>query len=60
MVQFTYPGGRFRASATTLKFLLEWAYNIQPSQHPAGPAWIEDGPLRHHREGPGQRHGRRR
>jgi uncharacterized protein (TIGR03435 family) len=41
MVQFTYPGGRFRASATTLKFLMEWAYNLQPSQHSGGPSWIE-------------------
>ena len=41
MVQFTYPGGRFRASATTVKFLLEWAYGIQASQHAGGPAWIE-------------------
>lgn len=41
MVQFTYPGGRFRASATTLKFLLEWAYDIQPAQHSGGPSWIE-------------------
>jgi len=40
MVQFTYPGGRFRAEATTLKFLLEWAYDIQPSQHSDGPSWI--------------------
>jgi uncharacterized protein (TIGR03435 family) len=41
MVRFTSPGGRFRASATTLKFLLEWAYDIQPSQHSGGPSWIE-------------------
>ena len=41
MVQFTAPGGRFRASATTLKFLLEWAYGIQPSQHSGGPSWID-------------------
>ena len=41
MVQFTYPGGRFRASATTVKFLLEWAYGIQPSQHAGGPPWLE-------------------
>ena len=41
MVQFTYPGGRFRASATTLKYLLEWAYDIQPSQHSGGPSWID-------------------
>jgi uncharacterized protein (TIGR03435 family) len=41
MVQFTYPGGKFRASATTVKYLLEWAYGIQPSQHSGGPSWID-------------------
>lgn len=41
MVQFTLPGGRFRAGATTLKFLIEWAYDIQPSQHSAGPSWMD-------------------
>jgi len=41
MVQFTLPGGRFRANATDLKFLVEWAYGIQPSQHSGGPSWIE-------------------
>jgi uncharacterized protein (TIGR03435 family) len=41
MAEFTSPGGRFRASATTLKFLLEWAYGIQPSQHSGGPSWID-------------------
>jgi uncharacterized protein (TIGR03435 family) len=40
MVQFTYPGGRFKADATTLQFLLEWAYGIQPSQHSDGPPWM--------------------
>jgi len=40
MAEFTSPGGRFRASATSLKFLLEWAYGIQPSQHSDGPSWI--------------------
>jgi uncharacterized protein (TIGR03435 family) len=40
MAEFTSPGGRFRASATTLKFLVEWAYGIQPSQHSGGPSWI--------------------
>ena len=40
MVQFTYPGGRFRASATTLTFLVEWAYDIQPFQHSNGPSWL--------------------
>jgi len=41
MVQFTAPGGRFNAKATTLKFLLEWAYGILPSQHSGGASWIE-------------------
>ncbi len=41
MVQFTAPGGRFRANATTLKFLMEWAYDIQPSQHSGGPSWMD-------------------
>jgi uncharacterized protein (TIGR03435 family) len=41
MVQFTHPGGNFRASATTIKFLLEWAYNLQPSQHSGGPSWMD-------------------
>lgn len=41
MVQFIYPGGRFNASATTLKYLLEWAYTIQPQQHSGGPSWLE-------------------
>ena len=40
IADFTSPGGRFRASATTVKFLLEWAYGIQPSQHSGGPSWI--------------------
>src|ERR1700685_3548945 len=42
LVQFTYPGGRFNAKATSLKFLLEWAYGILPSQHSGGPSWMED------------------
>ncbi len=40
MAQFTLPGGRFRANATTVTFLLEWAYGIQPSQHSDGPSWM--------------------
>jgi len=40
MVQFTQPGGRFVAKATTLKFLIEWAYGILPAQHSEGPAWM--------------------
>ena len=42
MVRFTYPGGRFDARATSLKFLLEWAYGILPSQHSDGPSWMEN------------------
>ena len=42
MVQFTSPGGRYRASATSLTFQLEWAYGIQPSQHSGGPAWMDN------------------
>jgi uncharacterized protein (TIGR03435 family) len=42
MVQFIYPGGRFEAKATTLKFLIEWAYNILPAQHGPTPAWMEE------------------
>lgn len=41
MVQFTFPGGRLEARATTVKFLMEWAYGILPSQHSAGPSWME-------------------
>ncbi len=40
MVQFTSPGGRFNAKATSLKFLMEWAYGILPAQHSDGPAWM--------------------
>lgn len=40
MVQFTYPGGRFTARTTTVKFLLEWAYDILPAQHSSGPGWM--------------------
>jgi uncharacterized protein (TIGR03435 family) len=40
MVQFIYPGGRFKAEAVSLQYLLEWAYGIQPSQHSDGPAWF--------------------
>ena len=42
MVQFTSPGGRFNAKATSLKFLLEWAYGIIPAQHSEGPSWMGD------------------
>ncbi len=40
MFQFTYPGGRLDAKATTVKFLFEWAYGILPAQHSSGPAWF--------------------
>jgi len=41
IAQFTFPGGRFQADCTTVKFLLEWSYGIQPSQHSGGPSWID-------------------
>ena len=42
LVQFTAPGGRLNAKATSFKFLLEWAYRILPSQHSEGPSWMEN------------------
>jgi uncharacterized protein (TIGR03435 family) len=42
MVQFVYPGGRFTAKATTVKFLIEWAYGILPAQHSGGPSWMDN------------------
>lgn len=42
MFRFTFPGGRLTARATTLTFLLEWAYGILPSQHSHGPGWTEN------------------
>jgi len=42
IAHFTSTGGRFNAKATTLKFLLEWAYGIVPAQHSAGPSWMGD------------------
>ena len=42
MVRYTYPGGRFEAKATTVEFLLEWAYDLLPSQHSSGPAWTQN------------------
>ncbi len=42
MFRFTYPGGRFEARATTVGFLLEWAYGLLPAQHSRGPAWMEN------------------
>src|SRR6185437_2466019 len=34
------PGGRFTARATTVVFLMEWAYGLQPWQHSDGPGWF--------------------
>jgi uncharacterized protein (TIGR03435 family) len=42
MVRFTFPGGRFEARATSVTFLLEWAYDILPSQHSGGPPWMDN------------------
>src|SRR3984885_1118838 len=41
MVQFTYPGGRFVAKGMDIKYLIEWAFSILPSQHAGGPAWLD-------------------
>jgi uncharacterized protein (TIGR03435 family) len=41
MVRFIYPGGNFTAKATSIKYLLEWAYGILPAQHSGGPSWLE-------------------
>jgi uncharacterized protein (TIGR03435 family) len=41
MVRFIYPGGRFEAKATSVKYLMEWAYGILPAQHSNGPSWME-------------------
>jgi uncharacterized protein (TIGR03435 family) len=41
MAHFTAPGGRFNARAATVKFLIEWAYDILPVQHSGGPSWME-------------------
>ena len=40
ITNFVSPGGRFRAHATTIEFLMEWAYGLQPSQHSKGPDWF--------------------
>jgi uncharacterized protein (TIGR03435 family) len=42
MVRYIYPGGRFDAKAVSVEFLLEWAYDLLPSQHSRGPAWMEN------------------
>jgi len=42
MVQFVYPGGNFTARATSIKYLMEWAYGILPAQHSDGPSWLGD------------------
>lgn len=40
ITNFVSPGGRFTARATTVVFLMEWAYGIQPWQHSNGPDWL--------------------
>jgi uncharacterized protein (TIGR03435 family) len=40
IANFVSPGGRFTARATTVVFLMEWAFGIQPWQHSDGPGWI--------------------
>jgi uncharacterized protein (TIGR03435 family) len=42
MIQLTFPGGRFEARATTVKYLIEWAYGIVPAQHNSLPSWMEE------------------
>jgi uncharacterized protein (TIGR03435 family) len=39
--QFVQPGGHFAAQCPTLKFLFEWAYDLQPALHGRGPEWFE-------------------
>ena len=43
IANFVSPGGRFTARATTVVFLMEWAFGIQPWQHSDGPGWISSG-----------------
>lgn len=40
-VQFVYPGGRFNASATTIRYMIDWAYGILPAQDTGGPSWLD-------------------
>ena len=40
-MQFVSPGGRFTASSTSLKYLIEWAYGIQSNQLTGGPSWLD-------------------
>jgi uncharacterized protein (TIGR03435 family) len=40
IANFVSPGGRFTARATTVVFLMEWAYGIQPWQHSDGTGWL--------------------
>ena len=42
MFRFTYPGGRLDARATTVAFLIEWAYGLLPSQHSRGASWVDN------------------
>jgi uncharacterized protein (TIGR03435 family) len=39
---FTFPGGRVTAGLSTFKMLVTYAFDVQPFQVSAGPAWIND------------------
>jgi len=38
--KFVAPGGRFTVRASSVQFLIEWAYGIEPAQHPGAPSWL--------------------
>ena len=38
----TLPGGRFIATNVTVRFLVQYAYGLQPSQMTGGPGWLND------------------
>jgi uncharacterized protein (TIGR03435 family) len=38
---FSQNGRRFRSTNTNLKWLLQWAYSLQPKQIVGGPLWID-------------------
>jgi len=37
-----YPGGRVVISHSTLRMLIEYAFDVQPFQVSGGPAWMRD------------------
>jgi len=38
----TQPGGRFIATNVTVRFLVQYAYGLQPSQMTGGPEWLNN------------------